>query len=413
MESYLISVTLADCCRHIQISADATLYRFHQAILNAVDFEDDHSHEFHFDNKLRNSRDVYVSHRDEPADRSTKQFTLRDLKLRKGKRFLYLFDCRDWRFQCQVLQSLEERVEVPVAIWGSGDAPEQYESDWEWDIEMEREISYPRLLTETRSFVPEDTSVYPKRDYPGFPRLRTKLETLNAFDRLGISYDQQMEIEDYFRAAARLYGIVPLRKMLEIYNRYNSPLTEELFLQAAEILRHDFQMYSILNCEASLLKNHAPMESMLDWEIVAAYLYEDESGYFDSFVQAQGEIPFKRFSKKEFLAYSDYHYLPKKGYVKVLREYLTEKLESQSAAENYLRCMFDLTMQDVIMEDILDICAEWGYYPDTPKERRRFETVYLEMERHIPKAIYRGHSEAEMEKMMHRESEEPYHECGE
>lgn len=85
MESYLISVTLADCCRHIQISADATLYRLHQAILNSVDFEDDHSHEFHMDNKQRKSHDVYVSHRDEPADRSTRQYSLRDLKLRNRK----------------------------------------------------------------------------------------------------------------------------------------------------------------------------------------------------------------------------------------------------------------------------------------------------------------------------------------
>lgn len=411
MESYLISVTLADCCRHIQISADATLYRLHQAILNSVDFEDDHSHEFHMDNKQRKSRDVYVSHRDEPADRSTRQYSLRDLKLRKGKHFLYLFDCRDWLFQCQVLQSLEERVEIPIAIWGSGASPEQYNSDWEWGAETEREMSYPRLLTETASYVPEDTSSYPKRDYPGFPHLCTKMETRNAFDKLGISFEQEMEIEDSFRAAARLYGIVPLRKMLEIFNQYNSPLTEELFLQAAEILRHDFQLYSILNCEAFLLKNHAPMESMMDWEIVAAYLYEDESGYYDTFVLAQGEIPFKRLPKKEFLAYSDYNFLPKKGYVKALQEYLTEKLESPSDAENYLRCMFDLTMQDVTFDDILDYCSEWGYYPDTPKERRKFESLYLELDRHSPKAVYRGHTEVEMGKIMHRESEETQNEC--
>lgn len=72
-----------------------------------------------------------------------------------------------------------------------------------------------------------------------------------------------------------------------------------------------------------------------------------------------------------------------------------------------------LTMQDVTLNDILDHCTEWGYYPDTPKERRKFEGLFKDLEQNTRKAVYRGHTEVEMEKMMHRESEETHNESSE
>jgi len=52
MGSYVISVSLGTgCYRHIKISSSATLFRLHQAILNAFEFEDDHMHAFFMDNK--------------------------------------------------------------------------------------------------------------------------------------------------------------------------------------------------------------------------------------------------------------------------------------------------------------------------------------------------------------------------
>ena len=42
MGSYVISVSAGTgCYRHIQISKSATLYKLHQAILRAFDFQDD------------------------------------------------------------------------------------------------------------------------------------------------------------------------------------------------------------------------------------------------------------------------------------------------------------------------------------------------------------------------------------
>ena len=77
MESYVISVSLGTgCYRHIQISASATLYRLHQAILNAFEFEDDHMHAFFMDNKRWSQWECYVSSKSEATDRLTKRYSL-------------------------------------------------------------------------------------------------------------------------------------------------------------------------------------------------------------------------------------------------------------------------------------------------------------------------------------------------
>ncbi|HJD32860.1 MAG TPA: plasmid pRiA4b ORF-3 family protein [Candidatus Eisenbergiella stercorigallinarum] len=53
------------------------------------------------------------------------------LKLKKGRKFSYLFDFGDsWWFEIKVLKLLEERVEQPEIIRSEKAAPKQY-PDWE------------------------------------------------------------------------------------------------------------------------------------------------------------------------------------------------------------------------------------------------------------------------------------------
>ena len=148
--------------------------------------------------------------------------------------------------------------------------------DWdecEWDVDENVPI-IPINLKQPSSFTdvdfpppPEDEEVWPDYDYEGFPTLNSGVETLKALDKLPIPQRVWLQLWDYFEAAARLYGVIPLRKLLEIYNRHNNPMSEKLFLEFAEILRHEYRTFSILNCDA--LKQHEPMETPLDWEIVA------------------------------------------------------------------------------------------------------------------------------------------------
>lgn len=124
----MISVSLATGCYcHIRIGANATLYKLHQAILNAFDFEDDHQHAFFMDNHVWSPVDAYYSSKMDGWERLTKKYTLKRVKLEKGKKFTYLFDFVDkWVFQCKVLQELEEKTDIPGIIRSVGESPEQY-----------------------------------------------------------------------------------------------------------------------------------------------------------------------------------------------------------------------------------------------------------------------------------------------
>ena len=126
MESFVISVSLrTGCYRHIQISANATLYQLHQVILNAFDFDDDHQHAFFMDNRVWSPVDVYFSSKGDARDRLTKKYTLNKIALTVGQKFKYLFDFGDeWVFQCKVLRELEERTAVPRVIRSVGEGPE-------------------------------------------------------------------------------------------------------------------------------------------------------------------------------------------------------------------------------------------------------------------------------------------------
>ena len=106
MGSYVISVSAGTgCYRHIQISKSATLYKLHQAILRAFDFEDDHAHAFFMDNHYWSGNAAFFSMKMHGDERLTKYCKLEKLNLSKGDQFKYLFDFGDeWRFQCKVLR---------------------------------------------------------------------------------------------------------------------------------------------------------------------------------------------------------------------------------------------------------------------------------------------------------------------
>lgn len=128
MGSYVISVSVGKgCYRHIQISKSATLYRLHEAILEAFEFMDDHAHAFFMDNKTWSQYDAYYSMKMDGSERLTKGKKLEKLNLKKGSQFKYVFDFgEEWRFQCKVLRELEEDTKTPVEIRCVGEPPEQY-----------------------------------------------------------------------------------------------------------------------------------------------------------------------------------------------------------------------------------------------------------------------------------------------
>ena len=221
---------------------------------------------------------------------------------------------------------------------------------------------------------------------------------LGEFGKLPIGLEEAMEIVRYFDAAARLYGVIPLRKVLEIHNKQNKPISEELFLQIAEIVRHLCRGYSILNCDA--LKKHQPMESPLDWEIVHEFIYENDIEDYYDFVQAQADVPYYIPPKERFLRYGEENYFPNTDQVKQMRKFLLPFEEEGANAEELLTEMQLLIAFDFPVELTMELLEESGVEFESKKQLKRFLDLFLELNNHSRKALSRGHTPLEMNRIL-------------
>lgn len=135
-KSLVISVSVGTgCYRHIKISDQATLQELSDEILDAFEFFNDHLHEFFMDNRAWSDIDSYsMLMEDDEGGRYTCDYTLQDVGLKPGKKFLYIFDFGDeWRFPCRVLKALNESTEEPQVIRTMGKPPIQYGDLDIWD----------------------------------------------------------------------------------------------------------------------------------------------------------------------------------------------------------------------------------------------------------------------------------------
>ncbi|BBD63099.1 hypothetical protein NIES2109_59490 (plasmid) [Nostoc sp. HK-01] len=140
---YVFKVTLGKIWRRIAIPHDYSLYDLSSIILESVNFDDDHLHEFSY--KSRYGYTVTVNHPATEEQPFSDEFLIEDLSLslKVGHTIDYLFDYGDnWRFKVQ-LESIEpDNIEIkePTILSFHGKAPEQYPSwddDNEWDDEDE------------------------------------------------------------------------------------------------------------------------------------------------------------------------------------------------------------------------------------------------------------------------------------
>lgn len=130
----MIKVSLGrSCYRYIQIGKQKTLGALSEAILSAFEFDDDHCHAFFMDDRYWSSLNAYYSDDMDEGCRISYKMPLGRLGLEKGDKFKYLFDFGDeWRFQCRVMQELEEKTKPFRVIKAVGDPPAQYPG---WDDE--------------------------------------------------------------------------------------------------------------------------------------------------------------------------------------------------------------------------------------------------------------------------------------
>ena len=135
VNSYIFSVAVApEITRNIRISANATFADLSDAILKAFDFDNDHAHAFFMSGRCWDEDTAIYCDYIYSDGASSSEVQLRDLNMRRGKRFLYLFDFGDeWLFECRLKDKLAEHTAAPVVVASVGEAPEQYPPEDDWD----------------------------------------------------------------------------------------------------------------------------------------------------------------------------------------------------------------------------------------------------------------------------------------
>ena len=94
-------------------------------------------------------------------------------------------------------------------------------------------------------------------DEHGFPETFSPAVLSQMRQKLTIAQDVFQNIHSYFDAASNLYARIPLRKLFEIYNDQNPPISQEDFLEAAYVIAHEPNYYNIV--QQNLYHDEIPM----------------------------------------------------------------------------------------------------------------------------------------------------------
>ena len=370
MGSYVISVSAGTgCYRHIQISKTATLYKLHKAIISAFDFEDDHAHAFFMDNKYWSDYAAFFSMKMQGDERLTKSFKLEKIGISKGNQFKYVFDFGDeWRFQCKVLRELDVQTDIPGVIRRVGESPEQYPEP-EYD---------------------EEEWGDPEED--GLPEILPQDVIQSLYHSLPIPMATVECIHRYFEAAARLYGVIPVSRLLELYNSQNEPVEQEVFFLMAEIIRHEQNLFSILGPED--LEQHTE-PNPLNWDVIDDHLLLNDPEDYPKLVRSQGDKPYRILPKEEFLRYADPDYCPTTPQSMAMRQYLHARgdLPWPDDVWSGIQTMIEI---DFSLADVIACCESEGLTFNRKHDIGEFAALFQELNNHTRKQVNRGYTPAEL-----------------
>ena len=377
MGSYVISVSLGTgCYRHIQISKKATLYKLHKAIISAFDFEDDHAHAFFMDNHYWSGYAAFFSMKMYGDERLTKSCKLEKLNLSKGDKFKYLFDFGDeWRFQCKVLRELEESVDIPCVIRSVGASPEQYLQWEEEDCEDPNELLMEDLTEEQIDAI---------------------------YNMLPFSDEEIALLRKYMAAAARLYGLISVGKLLEIYNSQNPPVDPAGFLV----------LTALVDCEDNpfgfITRHDVPNETMEQAleasELVADYLFveDPETSLRDLRRQQKGK-QYKILPKAEFLKYADPDYFPVTPARTAMLKYLRRRAAKLTLpVEDFCTAIQDIIVIDAPMQEVVNIVEAEGLTFNKYQDIGEFAALYQNLNNSTHKHSNRGYTPDELFAMSDR-----------
>lgn len=230
----------------------------------------------------------------------------------------------------------------------------------------------------------------------GFPAVYPAAVLAEMQEALPLSPEEFRLLHLCFDAANNLYSLIPLGKLYEICCKFLPVLSEEAFLQAAEVIAHEKDNhYQILRKE--IFHEEQTSADPMDRELVAEHLYIVDEKYYYETEQAQSGKPWYIPEPLEFLKYAQQYYREDTSQQQMIYRYLqnTQRKLHDSPAEITEELCLQLQM-DTDYQAIIDEAQHLGVKFADDQDFSSFLALLLKLSHHTRRYVHRGHTPAEL-----------------
>lgn len=233
-------------------------------------------------------------------------------------------------------------------------------------------------------------------DEYGFPAVYPPEILNNLRSQLRISAEEFRQLHLCFDAANNLYATISLKELYGLCSRYLPSVTEEDFLDTAEVIAHErSNHYAIVRRE--IFREELPPGGPMDQELVAHHLYDLGDEYYYELVKQQEGKSLYAPDWAEFAKYADQFYMESTPQQQNMIGYLQNtqrKLHCPpTEVVKELRCLLrmDESLQYIINEGLrLGVCFQ------NQMDFHSFLVQLLDLSHHTRRYSHRGHTPAEL-----------------
>ncbi len=201
----------------------------------------------------------------------------------------------------------------------------------------------------------------------------------------------------YFRAAVHLYGIIPLHKLLSIYNSQNEAITEEQILDFVENIDYSNEHFAVIGDDE--VYEDVSETKPIERNLVAEYMYA--LGDFDDYCEIQeGQIGKSYYipNKEKFSKYEDEWYFEKTLEFISLRAFIRNQsyLSKEKADEIAEEIVFRLSVNSGELDSAVRQAVFLGLKLDSKQMYDEFVSLAYEVSNNTRMHINCGHTPMEL-----------------